>query len=1460
MPITNFHPRFAIFTLLLVLGLADAARAQTDNPVYVDDSPQAWEQFRQAQDQTRNNGGEAVRLYQELLDDFGLKLIPVSANSSDQFQAVRRRVLDDLIANPPLLERYRIIQKQSAEQMLQSNDLERLAMTRSLTDAGLEALLRLAQRELEFGRFRAASTWLEQARTHPLFLNPGPATARLAAHTQYMSGTAAHYLNDTAASRQAITDLSKLGAEAEPLRTALEKLLSAPASGPASAESPAISTLDRGRASDLNDLVAQAIWSVPLEDSLARRRAAAAQEEQPLGLQGGFGDPRPRDSDLTTAVPTVSGELVYINEGQTILALNRLTGRQLWAYSNFARPSLMDRDVLGSLDPSVVAVSNGSIVTLTGHAQPTSRSEAGRVICIDADTGSFRWSAPLTGLVEAPSNEQLFAHGAPIIADDMVFVAARRVSTQSMTSAYVVALNLNDGQVRWVRYITSSGGLRVGQRPFCTLVYAQGALFISTAVGAIARLDPTTGETAWLVRFNAPMNPTLADQSRRPWELAGPVVTSHGVITVQPDQRRVVKLDPKTGNQLESYASSSAADWNSPKYLLADDEHVYAIGNEIRAFRLDNLENVTWGMGPTFAARMSIQKGEADPQDAAGQTSNPFELRGRVQLVDGALIAPTSEGILVIDSHTGTVLNRLAVPTVGNPLAIDSQLLLACGDRLDSYMSFDRAERMLRDRIAQTPSDPEPAISLVRLGMRVRKLDLALEAAGLARRSIDSTLRPANTGPNAAPDRREELMSLLLELAASHIQSTTEEGERLYAVMNAVAVESQQRVEYLLSYGDWLATLPAGLNRAVESYQSILSDHLLAESWRIDNATMRPSAAWARQRLNDLISKRGQAAYAPQADFAAVRLNQITTGAPTVEELRSLADEYPFADAAVDAATLAANMQLQAGDARAAGATLLQAYRAAPRRPAAEKLLGRFVTIATSTKANNQIEAVMRHVVTAHGDDIALITESGSINAAKWLETAAKTRNASGRRLPTMGDLASVHEAPSIPGSLVPLYRSASTFASASTGEPALPADRALIREGNAIRMLGPRDANPIWSATLPGESQAPQLLRFTDTDVLLWMAADPKDPKAIMFSAKDGSLRWTSPRLTDLLSDPLRDLGRARTIRDQMPDGDVFDPLATLPVLNDQSIFFVQRNGGVVAIDLNDGKQERWKRKQTLEQVHAVALHDNALVLAGMTRSVGDGGELTPRLLILDPLTGDPLFENANVMRTLGRGGVKWMRISPLGVLILGTEQGLHAIDLANGKRLWSSSNPDVIDSQRGWLDDSSGGSDRIVIEDRLGHLRTLNLADGSASAETFEQPLRGEWDPAELRGLSIVANRVIAHYPQRIVVYDAAKGTIIGADVISDERDYRFLLPAQDKLLLVNSRSSQIPIPDQPGRRAQRWDYRLYSLSENCKVLGDVKALDHSLNERVLQAVLIDNCLLLSTQSETLALRFGK
>ena len=182
------HSLVLALAAVLLIGPGGAA-GQQDNPVYVDDSPRAWELFLMAHDQAADNLGEAVRLYQELLDDYGLKLLPVAATTPDHLVSVRARVLEELAGNRALLDRYRITETAEAGRLLEGGHLDRLAMTRSFTGPGLEALLRLAQGDLESARFHSALDWLAEARGHP------DLDEHRAAHCWYMIGAAASYLD-----------------------------------------------------------------------------------------------------------------------------------------------------------------------------------------------------------------------------------------------------------------------------------------------------------------------------------------------------------------------------------------------------------------------------------------------------------------------------------------------------------------------------------------------------------------------------------------------------------------------------------------------------------------------------------------------------------------------------------------------------------------------------------------------------------------------------------------------------------------------------------------------------------------------------------------------------------------------------------------------------------------------------------------------------------------------------------------------------------------------------------------------------------------------------------------------------------------------------------------------------------------------------------------------------------------
>jgi outer membrane protein assembly factor BamB len=1365
--------------------------AQNDNPVYVDNSPIAWELFLRAQDQTAENAAEAVRLFQELLDEYAMKLAPV-ISAPEHLTSVRHRVLAQLRADPDLLERYRIIESAAAQRMLEAGDLRTLAMTRSLTTAGLEAMLRLGQQAIEEARFETSRRWLDEAAEHP------DLDAHRAAHCWFMIGLAGHYLGDGESFARARAQLGLLGADGAELGDRLDALHR---SGEWPSITVGISAMGRTSTDDLSDLVAEEIWSVPLNDSLLSRRFSGLDRQQPTR------DQHRRAGDLMTAAATVAANTVYVNQGHAILALDRFTGRERWTYLDRHRLAATSPDTDQALDMNFVTVHGDFLVTLTGHASADERSADGKVLCLRAADGTLRWSRSLDRIGNDDDHEGLFPHGEPVITEGTVYVLARKVTKQYLTNCYVVALDVLTGDLRWVQHVASSGGLRRSARALSTLCADRGDLYVATAVGAVARLDAETGEIRWLQRYNVPISPRYHDESRRPWELPAPVVVGDTVVAIQPGHRRIVVLDRATGHEQASYAADTR-EWNSPRYLLASEHSVYAIGREIRAFRIDGLAHPVWRL-PRLT--QSTEDGQQAPELR-------LEIRGRVQLADGALIVPTLDGVMLIDDETGRLVHLLPVQSVGTPVATDAQLLLAGSDSLDSFMSFRRAERMLRQRIAAGPTDPEPSLSLLRLGARARRLDLALEAARLAMDAI---------GPGTSPNARQELFNLLLEMDGSGVAETLDEGRSLHAMIGMVAVEPDQRVEHLLSSGRWLADHDLG--EAIERYQEILSSEQLSALRRAEEGLVHPAGYWAARRLGSLISEHGPNVYAPQADFAQMRLDQVRRRAPgDTDQLQSLAREFPFADTAPDAALAAASALTARGDHRAAIAALLEPYRLAPEAPGAARLLVAAALVYESRRWDAAAADLLRHLE-RNGGPRVVRTPDGEREVRTWL--AALDPASGGRTGPRVGQQEEGH---GLGARLLPVEQ---------TSKVARPTDAALLLDGQTLVLAAGPGLAPRWRRQI--DDPAPQLLHRAAGQMILWLETDPDDPRALMLDEATGEPVWSTPPLSRHLGDPIAGLNQQRGVREQMPSGAPFDPTEALPLVRNDRLVIVQRSGGSIAFDLADGSEPIWAAPNPLEEVHLAALHELGLVLVGRQRQLDapTGGMTTPRLVVADPATGDVRFQ----VRPLGGSGIRWMCLGPLGALVYATAEGLEAVDLASGSKLWTNLAYPAGDTQHGWLVE-----DRVVIEDNEGRLRAVRLADGVVS-EPFELPPHGEWDPLELQDVHFVDGLVYGRYRERVICFDD-RGTVLGADVVTDARDYRWILPVADGLLLVSRHQTEHARVGNGGARQTQHTYLIYHLSRNCKVQRQLELAP--VTAPFADAAVIDGALLLSTQTEAVVI----
>jgi hypothetical protein len=85
--------------------------------------------------------------------------------------------------------------------------------------------------------------------------------------------------------------------------------------------------------------------------------------------------------------------------------------------------------------------------------------------------------------------------------------------------------------------------------------------------------------------------------------------------------------------------------------------------------------------------------------------------------------------------------------------------------------------------------------------------------------------------------------------------------------------------------------------------------------------------------------------------------------------------------------------------------------------------------------------------------------------------------------------------------------------------------------------------------------------------------------------------------------------------------------------------------------------------------------------------------------------------------------------------------------------------------------------------------------------------------------------------------------------------ERNYKWVLPAEDRLVLINEMPPR-SIPPEEGRSWRtKFTYLVHPLSRNCKLIGDSLKLP-SLDAPLERALLIDGHLLLSTASATIAI----
>lgn len=1351
--------RGSLHRLVTILGISaalfgaagGAARAQTVNPVYLDDSTRTRDALAGIPAMlAARNTGECVRTLQGLLDSEGGRVIE-STGDADLFMDVRDRVTEFIIASPELLAAYRDAQEPEARRLVDAGLLEQASGTRWVTRSGLEASLRLAQREIEKGRFESARLTLERAERHPDAREP-----ELAAASAELTRLVASYLPRQAVMELAARAAARVGRTFEP---------PAPIQWPTGALEVGLTPTTPQPAIAAGSLDRRPQQAVRLAPESAR------PDEQPLPS----GANRDR-VDLPWVMPTVVGDLVLVNDGEYLSAWDRFTLAMRWRIRPPSPEQTPDqrmyaatmnyRQSLGQSleDASFITPAGPLALAVTGLARNGLREGDPRLHAVEIATGRLVWSVGVETL--DPTLAQGSLRGPPLVDADTVVVCLRTfVQFKRLQSVAMVGLDLYTGQARWVRQLASAGTLPY-RRPTAVAdlgVVHEGVVYRVDELGTLSALEAATGRTVWIRRMLSVSGPP---ENGEPWAMSGPVIAGDDLIVLTPDHREVLRLNRRTG-AIVGRRGAELFDW--PRYIVRVGEHLAGVGvRRVSIAPLADFETATVRFTPIL----------------------PPQSVGRAVASGSVLLVPVGGGVAMIDPgdpgraiDAGTII---PLARRGMLVAAPSQLIVADNDRLRSYLVWPEALERLSAQVQQKPDDPLPALTLARLAARAGEWRLLTPSLD---RALD-ILEHSGSGEGAGATR-DDLFTFVLETVRRARAGVgdpespiapPEVASALLAQLERAARTPEQSLAHLMEKGtaQERASTPA---EACTTYHRILADPALTRAmWNQGVQSIRGGVE-ATERLERLIAASGVAIGDPFDQSARRELAGLGDRA-TLDGLTALARRYPVAQVTpglwlhVARGLAGQGRTVEAIDALASAersASALARAGVVPEGGALPEAIGSLVATLDGLGEPAWALATLRRIL---GEFPAMAPTVGGVPmdvAAVRAELAERAE-----RLPRL---------PAIGEHILPDPRQ---IAGRRPLRPLLGDEAAdavlLLAEGSARLELWQVTSEGLlasWQRELAGPS-IPVLLSMDGERLVLFVpdaggtgAGD--GPTVECLKRSDGSLLWRTAGFgSQFAPDP--DL-QARFIAGRSQGATISTPLDGLVRLDDllathdgRTLVLAERSGRTAAFDMDDGRC-LWARSLGLNQVHDAAVKGPRLVVGGaFLHPIGPDSVQTtlgPALLLIDARTGDLLGRHDDASapddpRALGE--VRWVKITPDATIVVGLRVGVGALGLETGQDLWRSEGPATSATLDAWVD---GARLWMLGADR--GLRQLSLETGELQAGAL--PTQGRTGSRRPVRLTLLAGAIALSSGRGVVLLDR-EGGLLGVDAI--DRQDTLLEPA--------------------------------------------------------------------------------
>lgn len=1325
-----------LLSVMALGGIATPALGQFEVPVYVDDSATAAEAVARARQLAGvGNVREAIDVFQRLLDDQGERVLAVEGDA-DLYRSVRQRIEGLLIADAPLRDRYEEIQGPVASRMLEMGQLEELVSTRLMTRAGFEGALRLIQRRIESAHFAQALIELRTLDTHPM------RTGESARAALDLLDLVCAYTAGAAEPAQRVASR-----EATILRSRWRESMALDPSEPVeAAETPevarVITPLEHADAQRLEALLPRALASVQLARDVVDAKG---------GQTGAHTEMR--------VMPAVSGDTVFLTDGQSVLAMDRFTLTVRWRVTLPTRTTMpggpQGAYIYGMrpLDVLVPVVSDDRVFVIGGDGPDDNRmtSSTERVIaCLDAGSGRALWMRYLSDLDDEALSECI-PRGPALIDQGLLICSAMRINQQKrIVGGYLMAFSLDRGELVWSRN-TGSVGTESSQnfaRDSSLPAAAGGLIYTIDPVGVIACVESATGRVRWVRRLEKTL--TRIRNWTSPWRDPEPIIHDGKVYIASSSTRTIRVFDAWNGEQLETV---DARPLGTPDYILHAGEWLVGVSStEVKAKPIARLIE------------------PVPVKDVARITDRG--IRGRVVIAgDSTVLVPTQDGLLAADLNAPDPIasaTTIALEHTGQFVAMSSSLVVADNFNVHSYLVWEQASDLLRQRMEDDPTSAASAVTYAELSYRAGQ---AGEIVG----AVDRALKAISSAPDAGSNElaRERLFGALLEMIEAGPEAPVELGmdmrRDLLARLDRTAASSRERVAYLMSAGQMHEMLDQPM-RAVETYQRVLENDLLASAEYQKGQTGLPAGAEATRRIRRLVFERGPEIYTvfdAEAQRELARLNWSLSAEPFEE----LARRYPVSRAAARAWIEAGDRYTTSGQSHMAIFALEEGLRVArlslpPGDPLTGEAVGRLVHRLEASRRVRDAIRVLDEVITRE-PELIVLDHGRPADAIAWRGELTE-------------ELAQLEHRPDIGalegnGALLVGMGVVRPEHDTSAGAPT---DRVMLYDGASgevsMWQSGEKGAlNKSWDGVF-GES----LVRIDTGGVLMVRAAvaRPRDRVLVMRDPETGTVAWES--------EPVRSLLPRRDIVDQVVEGRRGGGAFGTPVemgvmvgellllVDTDTIVVLERSGRAAAFDTQTGKH-LWSASSGVGRVYDASLGGGVLAVGGLMPPPGvsldawggAGSDAQNGVNALDARTGKPLLSRTESTP------IRWVRASEAGGVIFATDLGIAMIDPFRAALVWRN---------------EEGGArltlDAQIVEDRLivlgsgGEVRQIAMRDGLMRAMALDA--RGRMDPA--RGDAIIAgmkgNTVMAS-EMGVAVFDAS-GDLVGVDERATE--WRVLPPA--------------------------------------------------------------------------------